>query len=125
MNKTILCIAIIFILAGVSFGVWQRNHKVELSPDNQETNNRISVSEESRTADYSDDKILLGRTHNAFVGKVLRKTGEKKILGTYGPSSQYEVDVLLNIKGNLRNAIVNQFEIHAPVLLQIGSTYVF
>lgn len=59
-------------------------------------------------ADFSDDRILMGAAHNVFVGKVIRQLGEKA-LGS-SPETQFEVDVIFNIKGDLKeNIVVNQF----------------
>jgi hypothetical protein len=82
-------------------------------------------AELSTTINFADDRILLGDTHNAFVGRVLRKIGNRHLPATPGPSSQYEVNIISNIKGNLQGIVtVNQFEFDTP-FLQLGSTYVF
>lgn len=93
-------------------------------------------------AEFSDDRVLVGASHNIFVGKVLRQVGtvERGI----GPETQFEVEVLDNIKGEfVGTTIVNQqggysegklYVIEGDLftkdsteesLLQIGSTYLF
>lgn len=58
-------------------------------------------------ADFIDDRVLMGASHNVFVGKVIEQVGSKS-LGN-NPETQFAVDVLLNIKGNLQGMItVNQ-----------------
>lgn len=95
-------------------------------------------------ADFSDNKVLMGASHNVFVGKVLKQTGN---LDTgIGPETQYSVEVIYNIKGDLTGAVtVNQqggykngvlYLVHngdvlvegtenADALLKTGSTYLF
>jgi len=55
-------------------------------------------------ADFSDDKILMGASHNVFIGKVISQIGT----GDYGvgPETQFEVSVMSNIKGNLQGTVV-------------------
>lgn len=93
-------------------------------------------------ADFSDDKILMGASHNVFVGKVTKQVGTEE--RGIGPETQFEVEIIDNIKGNLKGTIVvNQQggykdgvlyvvegDIGTPVeqknsyLLQPGSTYI-
>jgi hypothetical protein len=78
--------------------------------------------------DYRDNTILLGDSHNVFVGKVLGIVGTRPAIAgeiASAPSVQYAVSVILNIKGNVKGTItVNQFKITSP-LVDVGSTYVF
>ncbi len=95
--------------------------------------------------DFRDDKLLMGATHNVFVGKVLKQVGTKD--RGAGPETQFSVDVVSNLKGNLTGTVtVNQFggykdgilyvmdsDISVPVstqgrgdrLLEPGKTYLF
>lgn len=58
-------------------------------------------------ADFSNDKILVGASHNVFVGKVIKKIGEKN--RGIGPETQFAVEIIYNIKGNLQGiAKINQ-----------------
>jgi hypothetical protein len=100
------------------------------------------VSQPSYAANFADDAILVGASHNVFVGKVLEQTGSKK-LGR-NPETQFSVEVVANIKGNLEGVVtVDQFGGYEngilysvdggpssltynksePYLLQAGSTY--
>ncbi len=57
--------------------------------------------------DLSDNKILIGASHNVFTGKVIKKVGDDGGIGF--PETQFEVEVIFNIKGNIKgNVIVNQ-----------------
>lgn len=83
-------------------------------------------------ADYSDTRILMGASHNVFVGRVRSRAGNKRLGSSL--ETQFMVDVLYNIKGNLNGSVlVSQFggtdhgtlwlENGMP-LLEIGTTYV-
>jgi len=74
----------------------------------------------------SDDRVLMGSSHNVFIGKVVREVGTTPPRGVLKlSSSQYEVDVALNIKGNLKGIVtVSQYE-KGYIPLEIGSTYLF
>ena len=54
-------------------------------------------------ADFSDNRVLVGTSHNVFVGKVLKQIGSKEL--GIGPETQFEVEVIDNIKGNLKGII--------------------
>lgn len=59
-------------------------------------------------ADFSKDDILIGASHNVFVGRVLNQSGEKSLGST--PETQFTVEVISNIKGDLKGTVtVNQF----------------
>ncbi|MDO8659307.1 MAG: hypothetical protein Q7K54_01775 [Candidatus Parcubacteria bacterium] len=95
-------------------------------------------------ADFSDDRILMGASHNVFVGKVIKQVGDKRLGET--PETQFTVEVLSNIKGDLQGTIVvNQLggykygmlyvvdsgdtvgpiSKNTDLLLKIGTTYLF
>lgn len=54
-------------------------------------------------ADFSNDRILVGASHVVFVGKVVKQTGNVDFLET--PSTQFEVEVIKNIKGDLSGLV--------------------
>lgn len=57
--------------------------------------------------DFSDDRVLVGASHNIFVGKVIRQISDKT--NALLPQTQYEVQIISNIKGKLDGTvIVNQ-----------------
>lgn len=109
---------------------------------NQHANGRIVVIEPRYIADFSDDQILVGASHNVFVGVVKEELGTQE-LGV-GPETQFEVEVIENIKEELNGTVtVNQLggyengvlytvegDYHShdgsqEYLLQPGSVYVF
>ena len=54
-------------------------------------------------ADFSDDRVLMGASHNIFVGKVISQIGMQD-LGA-GLETQFEVSVIDNIKGDLHGTV--------------------
>lgn len=82
--------------------------------------------------DFSDNRILVGSSHNVFAAKIVKKTGQRMIDGF--PVSTYSVQIISNIKGELKenvsidqvggyeNGILQLFE-NGP-LLKPGSTYI-
>jgi hypothetical protein len=57
--------------------------------------------------DYADGSILMGASHNVFVGKVIRQIGTRN--RGLGVETQFAVHVVLNLKGDLQgNVTVNQ-----------------
>lgn len=55
-------------------------------------------------ANFDDDRVLLGASHNVFVAKVLKKIGQRDY--GYGPASLFEVQIIKNIKGNLSGNVM-------------------
>ncbi len=85
-------------------------------------------------ANYADDNILMGSSHNVFVGKVIAQVGDKELAGS--PTTQFSVEVISNIKGDLKDTIVvNQLAGYRDGVLYLmdedgkllvpGSTYLF
>lgn len=59
------------------------------------------------SVDLSDKRKLVGMSHNVFVGTVKKQLGAKT--RGLGPETQFEVEVLENIKGDLKGQVtVNQ-----------------
>ncbi|MES2315223.1 MAG: hypothetical protein V4486_00615 [Patescibacteria group bacterium] len=54
-------------------------------------------------ADFSDDQVLMGASHNVFIGKVIERVGTKE--RGIGPETQFSVEVLENIKGDLKDTV--------------------
>jgi hypothetical protein len=66
------------------------------------------ASQPSYAANFADDRVLMGASHDVFVGKVIAQTGTKKRGAS--PETQFSVEVISNIKGNLRGTVtVDQF----------------
>jgi hypothetical protein len=118
--------------------------KFELFPNKKEGD--IVVMSPSYMEDLSSDKVLVGGSHNVFVGKVVRQMGNKSIRPELGAETQFEVHAVYNIKGELKgNVIVDQVggykngkfymvqsdllvgggSIPEDYLLKPGSTYLF
>lgn len=58
-------------------------------------------------ADFSNDRILVGASHNIFVGRVIAQSGTKE--RGIGPETQFRVEIVENIKGELSGEVtVNQ-----------------
>lgn len=85
------------------------------------------------SADYSDNTILMGASHNVFVGKVIAQVGNEEFAGM--PATQFRVEVITNIKGELEKEIIvnqqggyengNLFLVEdGSGLLHPGSTYI-
>ncbi|KKU79272.1 MAG: hypothetical protein UY04_C0013G0017 [Parcubacteria group bacterium GW2011_GWA2_47_7] len=58
----------------------------------------------SYPANYSDNAILIGASHNVFVGKVIAQVGTNDFIRN--PATQFSVEVIENIKGDLKDAVV-------------------
>lgn len=54
-------------------------------------------------ADFSNNRVLMGASHNVFVAKVIKQIGN--IERGIGPETQFEVQIVLNIKGNLQGTV--------------------
>lgn len=55
-------------------------------------------------ADFADNRVLMGASHNVFVGKIIKQVGDKSLGST--PETQFAVEVVLNIKGDLQGTVV-------------------
>jgi len=98
------------------------------------TASKTVFAEPLYAANYADDSILMGASHNVFVGMVIAQVGNRELAGS--PTTQFSVEVISNIKGNLKDTvIVNQLAGYRggtlyvmdenSKLLEIGSTYLF
>lgn len=91
-------------------------------------------------SDPSDNQLLLGASHNVFIGKVFAQTGNKET--QIGPRTQYRVQVIDNLKGELKNTVTldmlggydkegklvlveDEGGVQETALLQPGTTYLF
>ncbi|MCE9548793.1 hypothetical protein K8Q98_00095 [Candidatus Nomurabacteria bacterium] len=54
-------------------------------------------------ADFSNDEVLVGASHNIFVGKIVGQAGSKE--RGIGPETQLQVEVIENIKGKLEGQV--------------------
>ncbi|MGG0185121.1 hypothetical protein [Bacillus rhizoplanae] len=122
--KKILVISIALVaLAGV-FTAVQYN-----KPTPMET----IVVETTNIGDFKDKRQLVGAAQNVFIGKVIKKSGDKRLSEL--PETQFQIEVLDNIKGHLKGTItVNQqggkkedqlHLVEGDRLLTPGETYLF
>ncbi|NJD51646.1 MAG: hypothetical protein FIB07_02140 [Candidatus Methanoperedens sp.] len=106
---------------------------------------KISYAQVDYMVDVTNDSALVGSVDNVFIGKVIAQTGNKpnsvpagKASG-FSPQTQFNVEVLENIKGNLNGIIkVSQYGgyekkngenqlilIEGDKLLEPSKTYLF
>ncbi|CAI9393601.1 hypothetical protein ACTQ5K_21355 [Niallia sp. Sow4_A1] len=111
MKRIILTFGLISIITVTSFGVsaYNQTDKIEASNSNP---NKSKVEEVILHPDFitdvTDDKKLVGVSDNVFLGKVIKQTGTKSI-EEYLPETQYSVEIIENIKGDLSGIVtVNQ-----------------
>jgi hypothetical protein len=83
----------------------------------------------SFATDFTNNEKLVGASHNIFVGKVTRMREKMTDSGSGFSYFQFDVKVLLNIKGGLEGTVlVDQWNLvrgnlFSPIL-QVGHTYV-
>ncbi|MCK9351154.1 MAG: hypothetical protein WCT49_05600 [Candidatus Paceibacterota bacterium] len=59
-------------------------------------------------ADFTNNDILAGASHNIFIARVIKQDGEKALGAS--PETQFKVEVIENIKGDLQGTVtVDQF----------------
>jgi hypothetical protein len=96
MKKTIFIISGILIV--VVFGILALRTNVIKLPITR-------YMQGSYAADYSNNKILVEEVPHIFIGKVMRKVGDET-LGIRSISTQFSVEVISNIKGELSGNVV-------------------
>ena len=74
-----------------------------VSIPNENGNKLVRVSEGELGTNLSDEKKLVGAVHNIFIGRVIRQSGDARRFSE--PETQFEVRVLYNIKGNLKESV--------------------
>jgi len=80
-----------------------------------------------------DDRIMVGASHNVFIGKVIEQTGSMAI-ESY-PSTLFAVEIVSNIKGDLSGIVTVEqeggyqngilYSLEGDSLITPGSTYMF
>lgn len=96
IKKSSKIVALASVLGVFAFGAALHNNIITLPIQ--------VVSDPVFAADFSNDQMLMGASHNVFVGKVLAQVGTKE--RGIGPESQFSVEVISNIKGNLSGTVV-------------------
>ena len=105
-KKTILLTAGIFAVAIIGSGVYVRMFKpYEKNLEATTSEGNLSGgSFGSYVANLGNDRNLVGISHNVFVGKVIERT-KYEAEGAF-TQHWYAVNVMYNIKGNLRGTVV-------------------
>jgi len=66
---------------------------------------KISYMKPIFVCEVTDDRELVGMTHNVFIGKVIAKNGDKRVMN-HVPETQFKVLVVTNIKGSLDGEVI-------------------
>ena len=104
-TKTSIVLLVLTGLIGTGFLVTQIN--------GYKSGSEISYGH-ADSIDVTDDRVLVGAAHNVFIGKVIAQTGNKPNTPPveagdtpgFSPQTQFSVEVLENIKGNLKGTII-------------------
>lgn len=137
--KISILLVVIAGLIGTGFFVMQTN--------GDQSGSEISDGHADFVINVTDDRELVGAVHNMFIGKVIAQTGNKPNTPPpeagntpgFSPQTQFSVEVLENIKGNLNGKITvsqyggyvekdgaNQLVLYeGDKLLEPGKTYLF
>ena len=117
------------IVASLALGIFTPNYFSNNLPENP----IIRTIDTNTVIDIYNPREVVGFSDNVFLGKVIKQVGTKS-LNSY-PETQFDVEVLDNIKGELRGTIkVNQqggydgeylFLLEDDKLLVEGQTYLF
>lgn len=118
------------IAASLALGIFVPNYFLNNPPENPII---ITTMETNTVIDINNPREVVGFSDNVFLGKVIKQVGTKS-LNAY-PETQFDVEVLDNIKGELNGTIkVNQqggydgeylFLMEDDKLLLEGQTYLF
>ena len=96
-KKVILSVLSIIILTGI--GIYTSVIKLPIV---------IKSGSPMYAFDVGNTDLLVANSTNVFVGKVIKKTGNKSITGSV-PFTQFSVEVISNIKGDIGGVVtVNQ-----------------
>lgn len=141
LTKTKISIVLVVLagLLGTGFLVMQTN--------GYKNGSEISYGDADYSINVTDDRELVGAVHNVFIGKVIAQTGTKSNTPPpeagdtpgFSPQTQFSVEILENIKGNLNGIItvsqyggykekegVNRLALfEGDKLLEPGKTYLF
>lgn len=98
--------SVIILLLVFSLLIFLKDSKPGLKPSSKEVTS-IQIMHPIYVADFTDDNILVGASHNVFVGKVIEEVDTKE--RGIGPETQYKVEIIENVKGDLKGeVIINQ-----------------
>ena len=94
----------LFVVAGWGYWYFANNNK---TAQNSGRSNKGSATVSALYPNLSKNEVLVGDSHNIFVGKVIKAAGT--VSGKGGDKlsyKQFEVKVLLNIKGDLNGLVL-------------------
>jgi hypothetical protein len=129
MNTRILASVTAGLLAvGVTAVVMSNN------PSTTSSGQDVRQVETLAVTDLSDDRKLVGLSHNVFLGTVIQEQG--KTTSEPLPETQYDVRVLRTVKGSVAGDVVvsqqggmdengDTVVVDGDVPLEIGQTYLF
>lgn len=126
LKHTYVSIGIYFVLVvvvGVGAHSWLLPKKQDL---NEASNTRSKIAEVHGILAFplKDNRVLLGASHNVFVGKVLSQSGVRSEIlspGVVIPISRFSVEPIWNIKGNLQGTVtVEQLGGYQAGILVVG-----
>lgn len=89
---------------GYSFPSSQYRNKVGVYNPGFLPADQLNLIHPSYPTDFSDNQNLIGGATNVFIGKVVAQTGNKET--SIGPRTQYAVEIVRNIKGDLSGTVV-------------------
>ncbi len=142
MSTKIKISIILVVMAGlIGTGFWV------MQTNGYKGGSEISYVQVDFVVDVTDDRALVGAADNVFIGRVIAQTGNKANTPPldagdtpgFSPQTQFSVEVLENIKGNLNGTItVSQYGgyeekdgvtqlvlMKGDKLLEPGKTYLF
>lgn len=98
MKKNIKRISISILTLGLILGAGLHTNIIKLP--------FVERSHPQYVANFNDDKVLLGASHNVFVAKITKINGND--LSDDIPSTKYKAQILDNVKGNLEGTVIIQ-----------------
>jgi hypothetical protein len=131
----VLIFSVIFVVAGAGYWYSASNKKVAEEQPKQDIGIQNSGSSNNETSsssplypDLSQPEKLVGKSHNIFVGKVIKVAGTIGNRNSIDPNGrllykQFEVKVLSNIKGDLSGSVLVNVEDGGRTKLSTGATY--
>ncbi|MFS0862201.1 hypothetical protein [Fredinandcohnia sp. 179-A 10B2 NHS] len=117
------------VAASIALGILGTSYFSNTPPENP----IIKTMEANTVIDITNPREVVGFADNVFLGKVIKQVDTKSLSGY--PETQFEVEVLDNIKGELEGTVkVNQqggydgdylFLMEDDKLIEAGQTYLF
>src|SRR5258707_718270 len=111
MNQTLkykmvgICLLLTVFFSAGTYLYAHRNHDVSAVLNNPPP---IVKMHALLAIPLADDRVLMGASHNVFIGKVISQIGTRAVDLGHGnmiPVSQFSVEPISNIKGNLQGTV--------------------